>query len=73
MHESRDHVRAAVPGVQAVGTRGDGTDSDELRTVAEVAGFRHTSELYSLFERMERRSDEEIEQLEEDFIRACAD
>jgi hypothetical protein len=48
-----------------------GPTDDELRAVAEVVEFRHTSELFSLFKRMEGHSDSEMEQLEEGFIRSC--
>jgi hypothetical protein len=46
-----------------------GPTNDELRSVSELIGFRHTAELFSLFERMGQVSDSQIEQLEEDFIR----
>jgi hypothetical protein len=49
-----------------------GPTDDELRAVAEVAGFRHTSELFSMFERMKQLSGIDAQQLEEDFIRACS-
>jgi hypothetical protein len=50
-----------------------GPSDEELKGAAETMGFKHTAELLSLLRRMEGLSDIEIDQLEDEFIRACAE
>jgi hypothetical protein len=50
-----------------------GPTDDELRAIAEVIGFKHTQQLFSLFEQMEGMSDSGVIQLDKEFIRACTD
>ena len=49
-----------------------GATDDELVAVADALGFIHTDELLSLLEKMDELSDDESEQMAEQFIQSCA-
>ena len=49
-----------------------GASNDELVAVADAMGFIHTAELVSVLHRMEALSDDDSQQLAEQFIQACA-